>query len=47
MEKFRYLNSAMERVSYYANLASLIILLICWIVFAVRFFWWKKTGLRS
>lgn len=32
----------MEKVSYYANIVSLSILMICWVAFAVRFFMWKK-----
>lgn len=32
----------MEKVSYYANIVSLSILMICWVAFAVRFFAWKK-----
>ena len=32
----------MENTSYYTNIVSLAILMICWIAFAVRFFLWKK-----
>src|SRR5690349_2655027 len=34
----------MEKISYYANIVSLSILMICWIAFAVRFFLWKKPA---
>lgn len=32
----------MEKISYYANIVSLSILMICWIAFTIRFFVWKK-----
>ena len=34
----------METISFYANIVSLSILMICWIAFAIRFFLWKKPA---
>jgi protein-S-isoprenylcysteine O-methyltransferase Ste14 len=44
MKNPAYSNSNMEKLSYDANIASLSVLMICWIAFAARFFLWKKPA---